>query len=161
MAFESCGSELSFRKIAAAIGLTVDTTKTYLEACENAYLLFACNYFTFSAKKQLLRQKKYYPIDPGLRFSVINQTGNDFGKSLEALVFLRLKQKYDKVCYWQELNKGEVDFVATQGKSIIPYQVTWNGPELGHEKSLQAFYEHFPQAEEAIFITKKNAADFL
>ena len=30
MTFESCGSELSYRKIAAVTGLTVDTVKSYL-----------------------------------------------------------------------------------------------------------------------------------
>lgn len=161
MAFETCGSELSYRKIAAVTGLTVDTVKTYLEACESAYLLFACNYFAFSEKKQLSKQKKYYPIDPGMRFAITNTIGRDLGKSLEMMVFLCLKQRYEQVFYWHELHKGEVDFVAMRGNTIIPYQVTWNGPEPRHEKALQYFYEHFPQADEAVFITRDNAAAFL
>lgn len=161
MAFETCGSELSYRKIAAVTGLTVDTVKAYLEACESAYLLFACNYFAFSEKKQLSKQKKYYPIDSGLRFSITNTMHRDLGKSLEMMIFLRLKQTHEQVFYWHELHKGEVDFVAVRGKTIVPYQVTWNGPEPRHEKALQHFYEHFPQASEAVLITRKNAEDFL
>lgn len=157
MAFESCGSELSYRKIAAVTGLTVDTVKAYLEACESAYLLFSCHYFAFSEKKRLSKQKKYYPIDPGMRFAVTNTHGRDLGKSLEMLTFLQLKQKYEQVFYWQEPHKGEVDFVTLSGNQIIPYQVTWNGPELRHEKALQHFYEQFPHASEAIFITQDNA----
>src|SRR3990167_3444130 len=111
MTFDSCGSELSYRKIAAVTGLTVDTVKTYLEACEQAYLLFACPFFAFSEKKQLAKQKKYYPIDPGLRYAVTNTIGRDYGKSLELLVYLRLKQTHDKVFYWQETHRGEVDFI--------------------------------------------------
>lgn len=61
MAFETCGSELSYRKIAASTGLTVDTVKSYLQSCEDAYLLFACHYFAFSEKKRLNRQKKILP----------------------------------------------------------------------------------------------------
>ncbi len=161
MTFESCGSELSYRKIAAVTGLTVDTVKSYLEACEDAYLLFACHYFAFSEKKQLSRQKKYYPIDTGMRHAITSTTGKDLGKSLELMVFLRLKQTYEKVFYWQELHKGEVDFVAVRGNTLTPYQVTWEGPQSRHEKSLQHFYEKFPHANEAVFITQDNADEFL
>lgn len=161
MTFESCGSELSYRKIAGATGLTVDTVKSYLEASEYAYLLFSCPYFAFSEKKQLSRQKKYYPIDPGLRYAITNTRGRDLGKSLESLVFLKLKQMYERVFYWKELNKGEVDFVVLVGTSIIPYQVTWDVPEPRHERALQYFYERFPYADEVFYITKNNAIEFL
>jgi len=161
MTFESCGSELSYRKIAAVTGLTVDTVKSYLEACENSYLLFACHYFAFSEKKQLSRQKKYYPIDSGMRYAITNVANRDLGKSLELMVFLRLKQFNEQVFYWQEMNKGEVDFVAVNGNSITPYQVTWEGIQARHEKALNHFYENFPQANEAIFITRENAREFL
>ncbi len=161
MTFDTCGSELSYRKIAAVTGLTVDTVKSYLEACEQAYLLFACPFFAFSEKKQLLKQKKYYPIDPGMRYAISSTMGRDLGKSLEILVFLRLKQTYDQVCYWQESHQGEVDFVVLQGQSITPFQVTWEKSEPRHEKALQHFYQAFPQANEAVFITRDNAAEFL
>lgn len=161
MAFETCGSELSYRKLAAVTGLSVDTVKSYLEACEDVYLLFSCHYFSFSEKKRLHRQKKYYPIDSGMRHAVTSTTGNDLGKSLELMVFLRLKQTHEQVFYWQEPHKGEVDFVAIRGKTITPYQVTWGAPEPHHEKALEHFYEQFPQANEAVFITRDNAIEFL
>lgn len=161
MAFETCGSELSFRKIAAVSGLTVDTVKSYLEACEQAYLLFACPFFAFSEKKQLYKQKKYYPIDPGLRHAIINTNGRDLGKSLELLIYLRLKQTHDKVYYWQETHKGEVDFITMKGQSITPYQITFGDRKTRHEKALQHFYEIFPNANEAVFITLENAEAYL
>ena len=161
MTFESCGSALSYRKIAAVTGLTVDTVKSYLTACEQAYLLFSCPHFSFSEKKQLAKQKKYYPIDPGLRRAVTNTINHDFGKSLESLIFLRLKQTHEQVMYWQEIHKGEVDFVTVQGHTITPYQITWTNPEPRHEKALNHFYEAFPQATEPVLITRNNAKEFL
>lgn len=161
MAFERCGSELSYRKIAAIMGLTVDTVKSYLEACEQAYLLFECPFFAFSEKKQLIKQKKYYPIDPGLRHAIITTTGKDRGKSLELLIYLHLRKTHEQVYYWQEIHQGEVDFIAVNGQSITPYQITWDSPSIRHEKALQHFYQAFPQANEAIFITQDNAVTFL
>ena len=161
MTYESCGAELSYRKIAAVTDLTVDTVKAYLEACEQAYLLFACPFFSFSEKKRLMKQKKYYPIDSGLRYAITNTNGRDFGKSLELAVFLRLKQSYEQVFYWQELHQGEVDFIGVQGQSITPYQVTWEGLSQRHEKALANFYQAFPQANDAIIITNVNARDYI
>jgi predicted AAA+ superfamily ATPase len=161
MAFDSCGSDLSYRKIAAITGLTVDTVQTYLEACENAYLLFACQFFAFSEKKRHARQKKYYPIDSGLRYAVTNTTGRDIGKSLELMIYLKLRQANEQVYYWKESNKGEVDFVTLNGNEITPYQVTWKEPQPRHILGLQNFYAEFPQAKEAISITADNASQFL
>jgi predicted AAA+ superfamily ATPase len=161
MAFDTCGSELSYRKIAAVSGLSIDTVKNYLEACEQAYLLFSCPFFSFSEKKRQTKQKKYYPIDPGLRHAVSNTSGRDVGKSLELLMYLHLKKNHEQVYYWQEIHKGEVDFVTVDGQSITPYQITWHGKEPRHEQSLTYFYEKFPQANEAVFITKDNAENYL
>jgi len=161
MTYESCGSELSYRKIAAVTDSTVDTVKTYLSACEQAYLLFACPFFSFSEKKQLSRQKKYYPIDSGLRFAITNTSGRDLGKSLELMVYLHLKKSHEQVFYWQEIHKGKVDFIAVNGKNITPYQVTWQGIEPRHENALKHFYQAFPEANEAIFVTQENASNIL
>jgi uncharacterized protein len=159
MTFDTCGAALSYRKIAAVTDLTVDTVKSYLEACEQAYLLFACPYFSFSEKKRQAKQKKYYPIDTGLRYAVTNTAGRDLGKSLELMVFLFLKQQYGQVYYWQETHLGEVDFVVMKGQQIIPIQVTWDSSEPRHEKALSHFYAAFPQAEEATFITRDNVIE--
>ena len=145
MTFDSCGSELSYRKIAAVLGLTVDTVKSYLEACEQAYLLFACPFFAFSEKKRLLKQKKYYPIDSGLRLcSYRHPRTRSSEKVLELLVFLRLKQHYEQVFYWQEPIKARWILSCYARTTIIPYQVTWEGPQPRHEKALEHFYEAFP-----------------
>jgi predicted AAA+ superfamily ATPase len=159
IAFDACGSELSYRKVAAVCGLTTETTKLYLEACEQAYLIFTCEYFAFSIKKRLARNKKFYPIDSGMRAAINTSATKDLGKGLEQLVFLRLKQLYRKVYYWRE--KGEVDFVTFENKKITPYQVSWEGEQPRHQKALEEFYTAFPQAEEAIFIHKENFATAL
>lgn len=161
MTFDSCGSELSYRKIAAVTGLTVDTVQLYLQACEDAYLLFACQFFAFSEQKRMARQKKYYPIDSGLRNAVTSTSGRDFGKNLELMVYLRLRQANENVYYWQELHKGEVDFVTVNGQNITPYQVSLKGREPRHDKALDNFYSLFPQAKDAIFITADNAKEYL
>lgn len=150
MAFESMGAELSFRRIAGAAGVAIETVASYLEACEAAYLLFSVPYFAFSERKRAARNKKYYPIDMGLRRMAVTPTGADRGKLLECAVYLELRRQGLAVSYWRA--NGEVDFVARTREGIVPVQVSWGPPTERHHRSLQEFYESFPQALEAVFV---------
>jgi predicted AAA+ superfamily ATPase len=151
MVFESAGAELSLRRIAAAAGVAVDSARTYIEGCEAAYLLFSCPWFAFSERKRAVRNRKYYPVDTALRRVVATRTGDDRGKALECAVHLALRREFGQVFYWRD--EGEVDFVLHHDGRVRPIQVTWDAPTERHHKSLDAFYERFPQADEAVFVT--------
>lgn len=157
MAYEAAGSELSLRRVAGAVGIAVDTAATYLEASEAAYLLFSVPFFAFSERKRASRNRKYYPVDTGLRRVVVTKTGEDRGKTLECAVHLALRRRYGDVSYWRD--EGEVDFVVHHEGRIMPFQVTWDAPTERHEKALEYFYEQFPQADEAKFVTSSSFDD--
>lgn len=156
MVFESTGSELSLRRISAATGIAVDTVSNYLVACEQAYLLFSCPWFTFSERKRAQRNRKYYPVDTGLRRVAVTRTGKDLGKSLECLTFIALRKRFETVFYWRDA--GEVDFVVQDGERPIPVQVTLEAPAERHLRALDAFYETFPHSQEAMSVTLDNFA---
>jgi uncharacterized protein len=63
MVLESVGSELSLRRIAGAVQLSPETVSHYLQACEDAYLIFSCPYFAYSEAKRARNNRKYYVID--------------------------------------------------------------------------------------------------
>ncbi len=159
MTYESAGAELSLRRIAAATGMAVDTAARYLEACEDAQLLLSCPYFAFSARKRASRNRKYYPVDTGLRRVVVTRTGRDRGKALECAVHLGLRRRFGQVFYWRD--GGEVDFVVHHEGRVIPVQVTWQRFTERHQRALDGFYEHFPQAEEPLWITADSFEDIL
>ena len=157
--FESLGSEISQRSLSRTLGVTPDTIGTYLEACEMAYIILQCPYFTFSEKQRASRNRKYYPIDLGMRNAVITKGGKDLGKSLETVVFHYLKKKFGNVYYWR--GKHEVDFIVMQGTEILPIQVSWEGSKERHEKALKSFYKEYPQASEAVLVSRKNVENFI
>ncbi len=157
--FESMGSEVSQRSLAGLLGVTADTIGSYLDACEAAYILLRCPYFTYSERQRTARNRKYYPVDLGLRNSIATKTGFDWGKGLEALVFLHLRKQHREVCYWRE--KGEVDLVVQDQSGITPYQVSWDGNKPRHQKALEEFYRNFPNVNPAVEITKENIEEFL
>jgi hypothetical protein len=155
MVFESAGSELSLRRVAAATGVAIDTAGVYVEACEAAYLLAGCSWFAFSERKRASRNRKYYPVDTALRRAVVTPTGEDLGKSLECAVYLALRRRFGReVYYWR--GKGEVDFVVRRADRIVPVQVAWDGPAERHQRALDEFYETWPQADEAVFVSAQS-----
>ena len=157
MVYESAGSEISLRRIAGSTGVAIETAGGYLEAAENAYLLFRVPYFAYSERKRSHRNAKYYPVDTGLRRVVVTPSGRDRGKALESAVHLALRRCYGQVCYWR--GKGEVDFVVEHHGRVTPYQVTWDAPTPRHEAALAEFYEAFPRAEEAVFVSAETFAN--
>ena len=159
MVLESAGSELSLRRIAAASGVAVETVAAYLEACEQAYLLFACPWFAYSERRRSHRNRKYYPVDTALRRVAVTRTGCDVGKALECATFVELKKRFGDVFYWRM--SGEVDFVVQTGGMPTPVQVTAEGAAERHLRSLDAFYEAFPHANEAVIVTMDSFPDVL
>ena len=159
MVFESAGSELSLRRIAAASGVAVETVSAYLDACEEAYLLFSCPWFAYSERKRAQRNRKYYPVDTGLRRVAVTRTGRDLGKALECAAFVELKKRHRDVFYWRLT--GEVDFVIQTDNGPTPIQVTLDGATERHLRSLDGFYETFPQAAEPVIVTMANFPDAL
>ena len=154
MVFESAGSELSLRRIAAASGVAVETVASYLEACEQAYLLFPCSWFAYSQRKRARRNRKYYPVDTALRRVAVTRTGRDAGKALECATFVELRKRHGDVFYWR--GAGEVDFVIPTGAGPTPVQVTLHGAGERHVRALDDFYESFPHGAEPVTVTLEN-----
>jgi uncharacterized protein len=150
MLYESAGSELSVRRVAAALHVATDTASLYLDAVASAYLAFPCPFFAWSTRKQSLRSKKWYPIDNGLRRVAIVRGGADRGKQLECATYLLLRRRYEQVCYWR--GAGEVDFVVEHDGLTTPVQVSLDGASERQHKALDEFYAQHPQAAEAVFV---------
>jgi predicted AAA+ superfamily ATPase len=158
MVFESAGSELSMRRIAAAVGIAVETVGAYLDAAEQAYLITSAPYFAYSERKRASYSRKYYPIDPGLRRVAITRTGEDLGKSLEIATAVALRRQFGEVYYWR--GAGEVDFVYRDGEKLVPVQVTTGEKLDRHERALAEFWEAFPQASDARYVTVESYPQF-
>lgn len=156
--YESTGSDLSLRSLAQTLDVTPDTIKVWLDACQQAYLVLACPFFTWSEKQRSARSHKYYPIDLGLRGAVVTKTGGDFGKRLETVVFHALRKRFQSVYYWK--GKGEVDFVTQDTSGITPWQVTWDAPQERHEKALKEFKTAYPESNAPRFINRSNVEQF-
>ena len=159
MVLDSVGSELSLRRIAGAVQLSPETVNHYLQACEDAYLIFSCPYFAYSEAKRVRNNRKFYVIDTGLRRAISTQTGADLGKDFENLVYLVLRRQTTAISYWK--GKGEVDFVVNTEQGVTPIQVTFGEPKQRHHDALEEFYQQFPHANEAIYVTPDSFSELM
>jgi uncharacterized protein len=156
---EAVGSETSYRKLAAAFDISVETVQRHVQAFESAYLYLACPYFANSARKRAHRPKKYYCIDNGLRASVSTLLGQDLGKRLEQYVFLELRKRFKEVCYWRGTH--EVDFIVQTEKGLQPLQVSYHGDTPRSQAGAKAFYREFPRALPVLTVHRDNAPNFI
>ena len=151
MVLESVGSALSLRRIAGCVQLSPETVSHYLQACEDAYLIFSCPYFAYSEARRVRHNRKYYVIDTGLRRVISTTGGQDLGKDFENLVYLMLRRRTADISYWK--GTGEVDFVVNGEHGVTPVQVTYGEPQPRHHDALEEFYQNFPHANEAVYVT--------
>jgi len=151
MLYESAGAEMSVRRAAAALGISVDTAGLYVDAAESAYLALTCPFFAWSARKRLARNRKFYPVDTGLRRACVTMTGQDRGKQLECATFLLLRRRFRDVAYWR--GGGEVDFVIDAGRGPVPVQVSWEKASERARRGVDEFHQTHPTAGEPVYVT--------
>jgi predicted AAA+ superfamily ATPase len=118
--------EFSFRSIARATDLSIETVEKYLGFLKQSFIILTVDVFSYKTKVQFKQNKKIYCIDTGLRNAVSFKISEDRGRLAENLVFIELKRRGKDVYYWKN-GKGEVDFVVKEGlepTSLI--QVCWD-----------------------------------
>jgi hypothetical protein len=118
--------EFSFRSIARATDLSIETVEKYLGFLKQSFIILTVDVFSYKTKVQFKQNKKIYCIDTGLRNAVSFKISEDRGRLAENLVFIELKRRGKDVYYWKN-GKGEVDFVVKEGlKPISLIQVCWD-----------------------------------
>lgn len=87
------GRALSYRNIAGAMGIAVDTLKEYISSFERACLFSFLSPFAFSTKHKLreTHNRKIYTVDHGLRNVLAMTVDRDEGFTVENIVFNKLK----------------------------------------------------------------------
>ena len=126
--FSTSGNLFSTKRVVDALAsagrkASQETVDNYLAALVNAKVMTACEQQGLAGKEVLRPQRKFYPVDNGLRNLTIgfNRT-RDTGYQLEAVVFNELVRRGWKAGVGA-LTAGEVDFVATRRDERLYIQV--------------------------------------
>ena len=125
--FHNVGNICSIKKISDTLtsngrNISVHTVEAYIEALKDSYIIYEANRYDIKGKQHLKTLEKYYVVDIGLRNMLLSNKETDVGHILENIVYLELIRRGYKVNIGKIADK-EVDFIATNQKDTIYYQV--------------------------------------
>ncbi len=126
--FATSGCLYSTRSVVNALAssgrkTTIETVDNYLAALKSAFILGECEQAGIAGKQVLRPQRKFYPVDTGLRNLATGFAPKDFGAQIECVVYNELIRRGYRVTVGSLL-KGEIDFIAEKRGDRMYIQVT-------------------------------------
>lgn len=101
----------------------VQTIQAYVGALLESYVFYEIKRFDIKGKGYLRTLGKYYIVDMGLRNYLLGFRDVDIGHGIENIVYLELLRRgYDVAI--GKIGEREVDFIATNAREKIYFQVT-------------------------------------
>ena len=152
---DNTGNEISIPNLTAYLQVArgreypAVTLKDYVRMCEDVYLIETVANYDIRGKERLVKNRKYYIVDSGLRNVILSlPVVRDFGRVLETVVFAYLKQN-SRIVKRAMTKNGEVDFFTSDETGGAYYQVCMSVelPEVleREEKSLLSLRDAFPK----------------
>ncbi len=126
---------VTFNSIERYLDISADTIEKFSTYFEDAYIFSFLKRFSFKIKEQDKSPKKVYCLDTGLANTIGFRFSENSGKSMENIVFLKLrgemlKSPQLKIFYWKDQHHREVDFVLKEGLKVEQLiQVCWNASD--------------------------------
>lgn len=158
------GSITSANKIAKGIAneakldssIRPATICNILEMLENAFIIYRANRYDIKGKEVLKSLEKYYVADTGLKNTIMGYTLENYGHSIENVVYLELLRRGYKV-YVGKCNNKEIDFIASNKEETRYFQVTESLKDSNTcEREISPFYLTNDFYEKTIITTDKT-----
>jgi len=102
----------------------IESVYSYIQALENAMIIYPAKRYDVKGKKILDRMEKYFIADLGIRYSILGYRQNDIAQLLENVVYIELKRHGYEVYVGKEVER-EIDFIAVRQGEKIYIQVTY------------------------------------
>ncbi len=146
--------KIKFEELSQLTGLAIKTVKNYLQILEKTFLIHIQRPFFTNKNKELVKIPKIYFIDNGVcnfflqNFAPIHLR-SDAGFLFESFVlseFLKNGISGDRIKFWQDKNKNEVDFVLDKTSLLIGIEVKWKSllkkRDFRGLNAFKRFYKH-------------------
>ena len=138
------------------------TIGNILEMLENAFIIYRANRYDVKGKEVLKSLEKYYLADTGLKNIVAGYNLENYGHSIENIVYLELLRRGYQV-YVGKNDTKEIDFVAINKEETRYFQVTemladktTQEREIAPFRSTQDFYEKTIITTDKTYVTNVN-----
>ena len=134
------------------------TIGNILEMLENAFIIYKANRYDVKGKEVLKSLEKYYITDTGLKNTIVGYNLENYGHSIENVVYLELLRRGYKV-YVGKCDNKEIDFVAIKKEETRYFQVTESLSDAKtQEREIAPFYSTNDFYEKTIITTDKTYA---
>lgn len=143
----NAAKEFSYRKIAGALNISVETAEKYVGYLVESFMLVTLDCFSFKILAQFKQNKKAYCVDTGLKNAVSFRISEDKGRLYENAVLMELKRRGKEVYYWKDEKKREIDFLIKDSEKIAQLiQVCGNlGDTKTKEREIKSLAEGMSQ----------------
>lgn len=131
------GSQVSLNELSRTLGIDVKTVDKYITILEKNFILFTLPSFARNLRNELLRSKKIYFYDNGIRNSVINNFSplsyrSDLGALWENfLISERIKWLANNGIqanqyFWRTTSQSEIDYIEELDGKISAFEFKFN-----------------------------------
>ena len=155
----SHGSLLNIAEVSRECEVSRKTVEGYISVLEDMLLGYRVPVFSRRAKRQLIKQTKFYYIDCGVFRSIrpkgsLDRPEEIDGAALEGLVFQHLRAwidysgGVDKLYFWRTKSGVEVDFVIYGSNTFCAVEVK-NSRKIYKKdlSALKSFLEDYPESQ--------------
>lgn len=151
--FDNVGNKFSAKNVADYFKsqfrkIDLNTVYNYLNALENAFIIYRIPRYDLKGKEILKTNEKYFVGDQSLLYAVMGFKDRLISGVLENIVMLELKRRSYRV-FVGKLDDKEIDFIAEKAEKKIYVQVTYKMEEqstINREfKPLLNLKDHFPK----------------
>ena len=130
------GQMIKYSKLGEESGISFVTVKKYLWYAEKTFSIRVISPYFKNKHKEITQSPMAYFYDLGLRNFSLGMFGNMFGKSEQTgfvfqnfianILHERNINTPKNLNYWRTLDGAEVDFIISEGESVIPIEVKYS-----------------------------------
>jgi len=161
------GSEVSLTELANNLGIDVKTVRRYLSLLKQGFVVFELGSFSRNLRKEVVKAKKYYFWDLGIRNALTDQflpldTRTDVGQLWENFLAVERLKKHEyqrneiQYYFWRTYEQAEVDWVEVEEGKISAYEFKWKQRESHTPKAFKEAYQTKLQ-----MVSQENYLEFL
>jgi len=129
-------SEVSTNELATQLQMSRPTVERYLDLLEQTYVVFRLPSFSTNPRKEIVRGKKVFFWDTGIRNALLNAFSTeefrpDIGALWENWVIAEaakhnlLTGKVSELFFWRSRAQSEVDLVVRTGERLSAFEAKW------------------------------------
>lgn len=161
------GQPVSINELARNLGVDYKTVGRYLDLLEKSFVIFGVSSFSNNLRKEVVKSKKYYFYDLGIRNTLVGQFSDfevrdDAGALWENFLFLERikKNEYNGQNYnyyfWRGYQGKEIDFIEEKNEKLFAYEFKLNKKRFFTPKLFKDNYNL-----EADVVNRENYQDFI